>query len=1248
MTITKELCQQLAHCIYGGSYGANFNLFNGFIPKEILIKDVNNQDVTITIEDAHRIPYYRTLNGLVAAFYYNETLNEGVIAYRGTERNGLGENVLDLKDWQNDLMLMQDKIPTQFYDALYFYNTVYNQYKDKGTTIYITGHSLGGALAQLVSSCSAGTHQTFTFNAPGVMHLLDNIKTQTGTQLKNNYSHITNYSVMNDWCGMVHTHIGKLLVFAPQSIRPISNWGTTGKLAPFIDTHEWILNASLNKAVPKPIGFNESEGLSLWYYDENNAIGNVVTDVTLRPLVQEIIARISIESLENALKILRNNPKLIEYDFTYKANGKTYYLPKANGKTIAGTTKAEVLFGSSNDDILQGNSGNDELHGFEGNDTLRGGSGDDTLYAGDGDDTIYGDAGNDKLFAGMGNNKLYGGSGNDNLHDGPGKNYLSGGTGYDVYITGRYSGGATIGDSDGIGAIQYDGIFLKRATRMPNEEHKWRDDYGNIFKYASPNLIINNNITVQSFKNCDLGIYLYKEDGTPEPTIPGGNSPGEGEGGEGSGSGSGSGGGDGSVIGSGKGTGESNFDHDDEGNLIDGKNPEEGGGVPSIGEQLGPKPGGGVGDVPPTAGPANVLPVDPLIFDLDFNDIISLSKPEQGRNFDIDNDGIAQKVAWINSGDAILVCDRNGNGTIDNGLELFGDNTLLENGEYAKSGIEALAEFDTNNDGKITLADLKFSDLKLLKSDNTTITLEEAGIKEISLSYTTVNKTDANGNRQIKEAKFITNDDVEHIYGEFMLNQNIYQSVSAEIIPVSDEVAALPDVAGSGLVHSLHQAIMRDVSGEILAALKAFLNEENIDTKHSLCEQLIYKWAGTENVSTTGRGTLYDGRKLATIETFAGTYLQGTPKTPVRTQAAADILEEGFDNFFGFVYSSLAIQTHMSELFSNLSYKLDKNDKWKVNLDGTFPVIEKYMREAEERAWKELEETLENTETEGGQTEDTSEPEIEVDYTYVYDKISDFVYVLKYFNYLKAFDWQKYVTEYNVRFGNNVGYAFLKYLADYPGTKGNDSIHGDSRNNIIYGDEGNDTLYGYYGHDTLYGGDGNDSLRGAWGNDVLYAGRGNDTLDGYQDDDTYIINPAEINGTSYTKIEESKGNDTVIFQGVNSDEITAQSNNQGTIYILFTNYPDNKIEIPYQNDTAKRIETFIFEDVALTFDEFKNKYLLIHQCGSGNDSITMPVFANEIHGNKGNDSIHGDSRNNILYGDEGNDTLYGYYGHDTL
>lgn len=146
----------------------------------------------------------------------------------------------------------------------------------------------------------------------------------------------------------------------------------------------------------------------------------------------------------------------------------------------------------------------------------------------------------------------------------------------------------------------------------------------------------------------------------------------------------------------------------------------------------------------------NNVKCDPLIFDLDGDGKISLTNIENGINFDIDNDGFAQKTAWVSGNDAILVRDINKNGTIDNGYELFGENTELESGELAKSGIEALADLDSNNDGIINSSDSKFSELALLKKDGTLISLEEAGITEIRLNYSVVHSEDEYGNSKGK------------------------------------------------------------------------------------------------------------------------------------------------------------------------------------------------------------------------------------------------------------------------------------------------------------------------------------------------------------------------------------------------------------------------------------------------------------------------------------------------------------------
>ena len=73
-----------------------------------------------------------------------------------------------------------------------------------------------------------------------------------------------------------------------------------------------------------------------------------------------------------------------------------------------------------------------------------------------------------------------------------------------------------------------------------------------------------------------------------------------------------------------------------------------------------------------------VTPVrrDPLVLDLDGDGIetlpINTTTPVM---FDLDNFGVKKSVGWIKSDDGFLVMDRNGNGTIDTGAELFGDAT---------------------------------------------------------------------------------------------------------------------------------------------------------------------------------------------------------------------------------------------------------------------------------------------------------------------------------------------------------------------------------------------------------------------------------------------------------------------------------------------------------------------------------------------------------------------------------------------
>lgn len=149
----------------------------------------------------------------------------------------------------------------------------------------------------------------------------------------------------------------------------------------------------------------------------------------------------------------------------------------------------------------------------------------------------------------------------------------------------------------------------------------------------------------------------------------------------------------------------------------------------------------------------------PLILDLDHRGF-RFTDAKDGVEFDIDADGVMESIAWTRagSGDAFLALDRNLNGFVDDGIELFGNYTS-QPVSSEPNGFEALAIFDWpenggNGDGKISQSDAVYSSLILWTDTNhdgfsqydEMNSLEWHEVSSISLQYHETWRTDKHGN----------------------------------------------------------------------------------------------------------------------------------------------------------------------------------------------------------------------------------------------------------------------------------------------------------------------------------------------------------------------------------------------------------------------------------------------------------------------------------------------------------------------
>ena len=594
---------------------------------------------------------------------------------------------------------------------------------------------------------------------------------------------------------------------------------------------------------------------------------------------------------------------------------------------------------------------------------------------------------------------------------------------------------------------------------------------------------------------------------------------------------------------------------------------------------------------------------DPLILDLD-GDGFNVETKENGANFDLDKNGFAEKINWTKK-DGFLCLDLNGNGAIDDGGELFGDQTLLADGTKAKNGFEALAQYDSNGDGVIDADDEIFDSLRVwvdadgngISGEGEMKTLAELGITSINLGYENVNAETGTEATIGNTATFTREDGTTSGIGELWVSSDLFDTVDRLDIEISGEIAALPDVKSIGNVYSLRNAMALDETGELKELVESFISEEDADKRIAITEQILFFISGAKNIAANSRGSYIDARQLAVIEAMLGEKYVGTSGANPHSDAAP-ILKSAYQDLLNMYFNELNAQTFIKDYAALLRYTENGDGTKTLNADLVNYILEYQLENGDENVKKTLAEVaryvqyLDNGGINGINAFIMNYAAISVEYAAEIAKVMP----------------NSYVSD-----GEN----------PLDGTSNGDFLIGSNNNDILYGNSGADTLIGGKGDDILYGGRDNDTY-------IFNLGDGNDIIE------DYVLNTSN-----------SKADKVIFGEGISADDIKVERSGNDMIVRYSEN--DSITLINQYSNAYYWVENFEFADgTKRTINDLLNVAQTIHGngkiedytsgYGNKNNTLVGSDGADELYGYEGTDTLIGGKGDDILYGGRDNDT----------